>query len=438
MDFLKDAQTTENLHIEIPRLKKLCSPNQTILSFGSCFAQNLQAQIAGYGLRVAYLRDICGHYSTGSIAKMINRLVSRSPIEDDDLFHFTDTDSLTAYDYMLKRRYHGASARKRLTKDLQTAEARVRQELQECDFLTLTLGTSRVIKLNRNDRIINAASGITADHWYSEMLSVEQNIEYLEQILSDINSLDRSKPPHVIITISPQRYLFSQGVEELEDTSPFLDNMLAKSILRVAVEKFVKKQDKDAVSYFPSFEIVMEELRLHETISTYDYCHIEQSLTPKYVVKRFLQTYCSDEALTFLGHFEKAAGIYGGICANLENGMDANHQSIKSSIEQLDQLESQTPSMFADATFARITIDRLQRDGKHEDAIDYYTKVSEELKDLRSHWKAIQSYIALDRKKEALKLLTKLLEWSRCLSDALPKVCSDIKNSLDLLQANSK
>lgn len=440
MDFLKDAQIIDNLEIEIPRRPLVTSVANRFLSFGSCFAQNLQTHIGRYGFPFFYERDLCGHYSSGSISDAINRLVKRSPINDEDLFCFENTPDTTvsAYQYMLKRNYHGTNAKERLLDHLNHINKVGRQELETCDFLVLTLGTSRIIRLNRNDRIINAAAGIGHEHWRSEMLSVEENVAYLEKIVSDLSALRNGSLPKIIITLSPQRYLFSQDVPGLEDISPFIDNSVSKSILRVAVDEFARKHSNKPIHYFPSYEIVMDELRLHETISTYDYCHIEQSLTPKYVVKRFLSSYCSDDLIRYFEASEQANGIYNSITADLDLGMQPEDPRISSRLDQLDSIKESLSDESRIAAFSNIDIDLLQRSNRHQEVLSLFEGKDGANYDLRSRWKVTQSYLACDQSETAKSLLQEVERDASRNPSAFPNVFRDTRHSLALIEGQTK
>jgi hypothetical protein len=65
------------------------------------------------------------------------------------------------------------------------------------------------------------------------------------------------------------------------------------------VDQVVGEGGRDGleIDYFPAFEIVYEELRQFETLSHYDFVHIDQIHTPERVVKKFLQAYAGDAVL---------------------------------------------------------------------------------------------------------------------------------------------
>jgi len=109
------------------------------------------------------------------------------------------------------------------------------------------------------------------------LLTTEQITQSLENIVS---LFPKQK---IIFTISPVRHI----------KDGFAENTLSKSLLFVGLSEILKKYPN--THYFPSYEIVMDELR--------DYrFYAEDMLHPSpvaidYIWKRFSENYFSQEAL---------------------------------------------------------------------------------------------------------------------------------------------
>ena len=222
------------------------------------------------------------------------------------------------------------------------------KKILECNYVVITLGTSRVVRLKENGVILNTASNVDPKYWDSEMLPVDQNIEQLERIYKYLAHIRGGSVPKIFVTISPQRYLFSSELMSVKD-DPFSDNMLSKSILKVATDIFCNAHSEQ-VTYFPSYEIVIDELRMVESISHYDFCHVEQNHTPKHVVKKFLQTYSSDNVLMQFELIEELWGLKETILSLLESGFGLEHKRIldplTALLDKIEKINEQiSPSM---------------------------------------------------------------------------------------------
>lgn len=294
-NFLRNAQRTESMHITLPREVVINDFSGGFASFGSCFAQNIQTVMEPYGMRFWFNRDVCAHYSAESVANLLERISEKKPHSPDEIYAYQDPlGGVVPYQYFYKRRVYGPDAAERTLKRLDALDEECRREVRDCRHLLITLGTSHVVRLKKTDVLIACATGIPSSEFYYDLCEVDETVGRLETILESLRRIRGGTLPNVFFTISPQRYNFSDAA--LGEDS-VLANCLSKSILRVAVSRVVKRYRDESVFYFPAFELVIDELRVFESLSHYDYLHIDQIFTPKYVVKRFLTAYASDSVL---------------------------------------------------------------------------------------------------------------------------------------------
>ena len=146
----------------------------------------------------------------------------------------------------------------------------------------------------------------------------------VEKSHSTENRKSESRALHIVFTVSPLRHL-SDGAHE---------NTLSKATLQLAIEKVIRKIDTNpeesrndnskhiskftasdddnfravskpaiTVSYFPSYEIVMDELRDYRF---YDDDMIHLSKTAEgYIFERMAETYCSEKTREDIRKVEK-------------------------------------------------------------------------------------------------------------------------------------
>lgn len=354
-NFLKTAQWLKHPNIQIERKPLINDFDGKFVGIGSCFAQNIQTNIRPYGFDYWYDFFTCAHYSTESMANLLDLVAHPEKINEDVLFTNEGEDNgVIAYVFNFKKVYYGEDASDRLLAMMKVHGARCAEEIRDCDFLVITLGTPRVIRQRENGVVLNASSGIDQKHWFSEMISVEENVAQLERVLSYVRDIRGGNLPQLFLTVSPQRYLFSK--EALgSGVDPFLDNMLGKSILRVAAETICRKYASN-IEYFPSYEIVIDELRMVETLSHYDFCHIDQKHTPQHVVKKFLITYCSDPILEYFELFEEVEIVRDNIIEMIDANMRLDDPKI---IEPLERVLTAIEG-FGDAIGKKIQINMYE------------------------------------------------------------------------------
>jgi hypothetical protein len=348
INFLSDAQRTQSLHIDIPRKELITGFHQFFVSFGSCFAQNIERVLKPYGVQFWFNRDICAHYSVATIQATLEQVASGRTHTPEEIYAFEDErGGIVPMKYFYKRRIHGEAAVERTLERLAKLDEECRTELRRCDHIFITLGTSRIVRKTDNKMAVSCATGMPKDQWTLEMLTIEETLAGLESILESIRTIRGGSLPNVFFTISPQRYWFDKGL--LGDTSPVVDNCLSKSILRVALDLLIKNHPGESVHYFPSFELVIDELRVYESLSHYDFLHIEQEFTPKYVVKRFLTAHASDDVLRQLTLVDKGARLSQALKTEIDENLPQNDSFYT---RQVDEFISQSRDIVGQNTWS--------------------------------------------------------------------------------------
>jgi hypothetical protein len=121
-----------------------------------------------------------------------------------------------------------------------------------------------------------------------EELSVDACADYLKRAIAIL----RQHNPNVriVLTVSPIRYR-KYGYHE---------SQLSKGILLLAIEK-VRNSPCKSVAYFPSYEIVLDELRDYRFYAS-DMLHPSEQAVD-YIWERLVENYFSSEAKTFLNEW---------------------------------------------------------------------------------------------------------------------------------------
>ena len=166
--------------------------------------------------------------------------------------------------------------------------ASVMHTVKRCDaaprIAFLTLGTNHVYRLRETGEIVDNCQKRPARLFQEEELTVEQCVDYLSEAVDELRR--RNADVQVIVTVSPIRYA-KYG---------FHGSQLSKATLLMAADELTRQFDN--VTYFPAFEIVLDELR--------DYRFYQQDMlhpsdqAVEYIWERLVENFFSPRAKQFL------------------------------------------------------------------------------------------------------------------------------------------
>ena len=152
------------------------------------------------------------------------------------------------------------------------------------DFAVLTLGTNHVYRLKETDEIVDNCQKRPQSLFREEVLSIDECVGFLSQAVDTL--VMRNPDIKVIITVSPIRYA-KYG---------YHGSQLSKATLQLAAHQLTK--EKPFVSYFPAYEIVLDELRDYRFYQP-DMLHPSDQAV-EYIWQRFVEAYFSPRAKQFL------------------------------------------------------------------------------------------------------------------------------------------
>ncbi len=151
----------------------------------------------------------------------------------------------------------------------------------------ITLGTNHVYRLKATGEIVDNCEKRPAALFQEEELTVEQCAGYLRQAVDVLRK--RREDVQVVLTVSPIRYR-KYGYHE---------SQLSKATLLLAVSALLHQPSN--IYYFPSYEILMDELRDYRFYAA-DMLHpSEQAVS--YIWERLVNSCFSAEAKTFLAEW---------------------------------------------------------------------------------------------------------------------------------------
>ena len=173
----------------------------------------------------------------------------------------------------------------RLNNSLETT----RSFLQESSHVIITLGTAWGYILNQDERLVANCHKVAQSNFTKKIFSSEEIKKSLAEICNIIWKLN--KDVKIIFTVSPVRHL----------KDGFVENQLSKANLITALHEYRKelklKFDKKT-KYFPSYEIVMDELRDYRFYDK-DMIHLSE-IGIDYIWGRFKESWIGPEVFSIM------------------------------------------------------------------------------------------------------------------------------------------
>lgn len=263
--------------INIEPLSARIEYSNHIFTIGSCFAQRV-----GDEMRRAKLR--CTINPTGtlfnphSISSTIERLAERRHITREELhegeqgwYHFDFHSSLNA-----------ATADECLS-NINRAIDNGYERLSCADWVVVTLGTAWIYELAESGELVANCHKRAAREFVRRRLSVGEIVERLQRVIT--NHLGGKR---VIFTVSPIRHI-ADGLAE---------NSLSKATLRLAVEQLIEVDKGEHLHYFPSYEIMLDDLRDYRFYSE-DMVHPSR-IAVEYIWHLFCEWALSERAMELM------------------------------------------------------------------------------------------------------------------------------------------
>lgn len=210
------------------------------ISIGSCFSENIGERLKEDGFDIV-VNPFGILFHPQIIAKNIKAVLDNSM--DDSGFLFRD-ERWFHYDFHSKI---SARSKEELKEKLAITHKNTRMALLKSSKLILTFGTSWGFNRIVNDELVGNCHKIPQ----KEFVKVLADLEELKKEYTDL--LQRLKEENekldIVLTVSPVRHIKNGTI----------GNNISKSILILLCDYLCQKFD--FVHYFPSYEIVMDELR---------------------------------------------------------------------------------------------------------------------------------------------------------------------------------
>ena len=279
-----------------------------LLLLGSCFVQNIGTKLSHY--KFQNLQNPFGIlFQPIAIENLVTRAVYNSQFAKEDVFYNNGRwQCFEAHSYL------SHMEKEQLILDLNESLDKTSKQIRESTHLIITLGTAWAYRYKNTKTLVANCHKVPQTEFTKELLSVQEISRSLEGIIEAIGSVNNNAT--IVFTISPVRHL----------KDGFVENQRSKSHLFAALHQIL---ERDRVSYFPSYEIMMDELRDYRFYQA-DMVHPNE-LAINYIWERFMEAWIAKEALDVM---QKVDEIQKGLLHRPFNANSEQYQKFTKSLEK--------------------------------------------------------------------------------------------------------
>lgn len=227
--------------VTVPASEKKIGYNSRILFMGSCFSEHIGQKLteSKFNIRNNPFGIV---YNPISVARQLEILLGTGKYAPEDLV--LHNGFWHSFDH------HGSfsvSDQELCLRNINDSLEASQEFLGSADFLFLTFGTAYVYYLKTTGQVVSNCHKLPAGEFDRKLSSVGEITDALQSILNRLFQLNPGLK--VVFTVSPVRH-WKDGPHA---------NQISKSTLLLAIEEIQKIYPQ--TFYFPSYEIVMDELR---------------------------------------------------------------------------------------------------------------------------------------------------------------------------------
>ncbi|MGB1042431.1 MAG: GSCFA domain-containing protein [Tenacibaculum sp.] len=280
-----------------------------LLLLGSCFSENIGEKLNYFKFQTT--QNTFGIlFHPKAIENLITNAINEKTYTEDDIFFHNE-------------RWHCFEAHSSLSNtnkdefidNLNKNINSTLNQLKEASHLIITLGTSWVYREITTDTIVANCHKIPQKKFLKELLSVDEITASLEAINALVKSINKNIA--ITYTVSPVRHI----------KDGFTENQQSKSHLIAAIHQI--KEARKNIFYFPSYEIMMDELRDYRFYAT-DMIHPNETAIT-YIWEKFIATWFSDNCFQTMKTVDT---IQKGLQHRSFNPNSEAHQAFLKNLEQ--------------------------------------------------------------------------------------------------------
>lgn len=261
--------------------------NSKIVSLGSCFAVNMAEKFKRYQFRTC-VNPFGIVFHPLAIQKLLEYTVVEYEFSSKDVFLHNEIWSCFDAHSELNQ-----LEEEELVEKLNTVISDFRLFIEEASHVFLTFGTAWVYELKNEKRVVANCHKVPQAVFAKRLLGYEELVHSYEEITRLIQILNPEVS--IVFTVSPVRHI----------KDGFVGNQRSKAQLIGALHQFLEVSENKTLSYFPAYEIVMDELRDYRFYDQ-DMLH-PNAIAIDYIWERLLECFVDEETKTTMKKVEEVS-----------------------------------------------------------------------------------------------------------------------------------
>lgn len=295
-----------------------------VLLLGSCFTENIGAKFTYFKLD-CLVNPFGIIFNPISIERLIIRALAKENFTDKDIFYHNE--QWHCYEV------HSALSngdKEEFLNELNTKLDLLSKYIKKATHIIFTYGTSWVYKTKQDKTVVANCHKISQKEFDKKILSVEMIARSITNVCNEIKK--ENNAVNFISTVSPVRHL----------KDGFVENTQSKANLVVAIHNALSPQAQSGdLHYFPSFEIMLDELRDYRFYKQ-DMLHPNETAIT-IIWEKFKQTWIVSETETTL---QEVASIQRGLAHKPFNENSEAHKVFKRNLQvKIKRLQAQFPKI---------------------------------------------------------------------------------------------
>ena len=257
--------------------------HKKMVFMGSCFTENIGIKLLENKLP-ALVNPFGVLYNPESVLKALEIIISKKIFINNDL-NF-ENDKWFSFDHHSS---FSSPNKEEVLKKINGEINKAHNYIKEAQSLFITFGTSWYFKLLKNNEVVANCHKLPANLFDRKILKTKKIVSSWSQLIKKISEFNPDLK--IVFTVSPIRH-WKDGA---------INNQLSKSILNVAIHEIIKEYKH--ISYFPSYELIMDDLRDYRFYDD-DFLH-PNSQAINYIWDKFKTTFIAERTVQISQQVEK-------------------------------------------------------------------------------------------------------------------------------------
>ena len=267
-------------------MKKATSPigyEKPVVMLGSCFTDNTGSYLKRYLFPVS-VNPFGVIYNPMSISNSIGALIGKKDYLEEDLrFH----DGLWfSFDHYTK---FSDPDKNRALEKINDEFLKAKKLFSQCGHLILTFGSAYVYEHKEMKKIVNNCHKLPASQFTRRLLTVDEIVQHYQALVDHIRSINTEIK--IILTVSPVRHVMDG----------LTGNQRSKATLLLSAGE-LEKLYPDTCYYFPSYEIMMDDLRDYRFYNA-DLLH-PNAQAIEYIWNHFMENCIKEDAANIINRLD--------------------------------------------------------------------------------------------------------------------------------------